>query len=472
MESTIKNILPISKLKNIILVFLFWLPLCLCAQEKPNIILIYTDDQSVHSERELEFVMPNVARRLKAGGVTFENYICSEPYCAPSRASLLTGQFSHTNQHKNNTDSYDTYKVKYFEKDLPCSIKSADYFTIFVGKYFNPGNIRPKPNCWDLFTTFLGANYTNTHVLRYLENMLLVTGKPLDDIEFRTNKELEYIQEDLENYVNNNNKLNPFFLYYAPYAPHETNNFNIRGDASSNINKTYASNYNSFANTKKVPRIPSFYEEDIKDKVYYGKSKVDTNLMDILYKERFKSLKNLDDKLEEHLFTQLEKYNLYHNTIIIFTSDNGYLLGEHKKMYKRHPYEESINVPFYVKNINNKNAGMVLNNLIGTVDIAPTLIALSGGKTFLNSDGLDFSDCFKIGKCPERKGIYCELIQHEQDGKPNWYAYRTLSEIIIEYENIGYEYYNLDDDPYQLNNSFDAAKHKVLIELLDKNKGE
>jgi len=190
---------------------LFYIAICLIfnislfAQDKPNIILIYTDDQSVHSEKELEFVMPNVARRLKAGGITFENYICSEPYCAPSRASLLSGQFSHNNQHKNNTDTYEAYRKKYDGKDLPCSLSAVNYFNIFVGKYFNPGNIKPKPSCWNLFTSFQGAKYTNTHVLRYSENQIFTIGKTLEDIEFRTNKELEYIKEDLSFYINNNN---------------------------------------------------------------------------------------------------------------------------------------------------------------------------------------------------------------------------------------------------------------------------
>jgi len=183
---------------------------------------------------------------------------------------------------------------------------------------------------------------------------------------------------------------------------------------------------------------------------------------DINYRSRFRALNQLDRQIGR-LIDSLSEYNLYDPTHVLYTSDNGFMLGEHNVFGKQQPYEECIRIPFYHKEPYGHQSS-IKNQLIGTVDITPTLLDIAQVENKEQFDGKTFR------KCKNRKWIYSEMFESGQSNKPDWFLLRSKEAVFIEKKNIGFEYYDLITDPKQNENLYHEGEFQGLESLLSKAK--
>jgi len=398
--------------------------------QKNNILFIYTDDQARHSKELLSEVMPNLYKSVVNEAEEYTNYICSSPYCAPSRASLLTGHFSHNHKHFNNSKKYSDFYNSYKEKSLGILMQQAGYYTIFVGKYFNPGfpydySLSHIPEGWNEFLGMKGGKYLGTSYIVQQNGKNITRSCPKN--AHRSAVEITYLEKKLIEYK----KLNiekPLFVYYAPFEPHSPQ----KGET---IKRWF----------------PKKYDSKFSDIKLKTKSKIDQQL----HQNRLRSLNHLDDNLNQ-LFAKFMEFDLYDETYIFFTSDNGFKLNV-GNLDKRTANEDDINVPFYLKHPDSKYKNEKNNKLIGTIDLLPSFLDIA------NADHPIY-DGISILSSSNRNYLLAEMINEGQFEDDNWWALRSKTDKIVKYESGKIEHFNIKTTPeMKLKLDENAIQHKLSI---------
>src|ERR671911_544031 len=297
--------------------------------DKPNIVLILTDDQDT---RSLDY-MPRVKAQLIDRGTTFDNGFVTDPLCCPSRASILRGQYVHNHTIRGNTapDAHDRFRDLGLEDSTVATwLHEGGYRTALIGKYMNAYDQRYIPPGWDYwFATHGSAKYRN-----YNDNGTIVDypnySPSTDRLAKKAYAYLERTKDDPR----------PFFLYLSTEDPHSP--------------ATPPARYKGTFADKPLPKPPSFNERDVSDKPSWVRqrpllsdAKVDG--MTSHYRERLESLQAVDEMVG-NLVDTLRAQGKMRNTYIVFTSDNGYHIGQHRLgKSKMTAYEEDIRVPYVVR---------------------------------------------------------------------------------------------------------------------------
>ena len=187
----------------------------------------------------------------------------------------------------------------------------------------------------------------------------------------------------------------------------------------------------------------------------------------MIYQNRIESMRAVDDLVGQVVETLIDK-DEYDNTIIIFTSDNGFLFGEHREWSKFNVYEESIRVPLIISapgyRIAQSISNLVLNN-----DLAPTILDFAGTESDISVDGRSLVSLLSNSQQKWRNNF---LIEHwKPDGfkplefLPTFKAIRTTSHLYVEYEDGSREFYDLINDPYQLENRYNCVDQTCLKQI-------
>lgn len=438
----------------------FWLT----RSNKPNIILILTDDLDA---RSIEF-MPQLQTLLTREGVTFVNSFATTTICCPSRASILSGQYTHNHQVIANMPPAGGFQ-KFYDLRLERStiatwLQTAGYRTAFVGKYLNryPENqpstyVPPGWNEW--YAHHKGPNYFN---FKLNENGRVVQygSEPehyRTDVEAR--KALEFIYRSISAGA-------PFFLYFAPFAPHDDANSN------GNIPPVPAPRHaNEFAGMK-APRPPSFNEEDVSDKPKYVSNRprlVETGISAIIderYPKRLQTMLAVDEMISQ-LISTLKDRGVLENTYIFFMSDNGYHLGEHRlPAGKSTAYEEDIRVPLIVRGPG-VPAGRVLEHFALNIDLAPTFAELAEVMPPKFVDGRSLMPLLVNSPPPVEAWRQDFLVEYLDPSTPetNYAAVRTRDYKYVEWNTGEKELYDLRNDPYELLSLHNTAEPALLAQL-------
>ena len=426
---------------------------------KPNIVFIVTDDldvESIASMPKLQAFMVNV-------GASFQNSFASNPVCCPSRASMLRGQYSHnhrvwTNGRGNNT-CFDDFRSTGLESSTVATwLQTAGYRTGLVGKYLNrypatrAGIVEDThvPAGWDEWFAVFNSDYNSDSYFNYFANdnkKVVSFGKADADYEtdVLTRRAVDFIGR-----AKDSGK--PFFLWIATTAPHAPSDPAPRHIYSQA--------------DKRVPRTPSFNEADLSDKPRWYRDNLplmkpsDITDMEGTYKRRLETLQAVDDQVERVLLA-LDSSALLGSTYVIFTSDNGYLQGQHRfQSGKDAPYEESIRVPLIVRGPG-VPAGLRPVYDVSNIDIAPTLAELGQAQAPSFVDGRSLVSLLSAAPPALASWRQEVLIEHEPadvNGLPSWFALRNSREKFIGYPATGEEeYYNLVDDPFETD-----SKHRAL----------
>ena len=428
---------------------------------RPNIIVILTDDQPFHT---VDY-MPAVKKQLMAGGVVFENGFVTTPLCCPSRVSILTGQYVHN--HEVYTDRMPLGGAPKFDDTTCMSIwlQEAGYRTAYFGKYLNGyEDISPHgvvPPGWDEWKAFLGKNLSvNDDVgsLQYFfdfsmsENGIEVVypkSKANFSADVITNDALAFIRDERDT---------PFFMmlgYYNPHspyvsAPRHKETFRASGDTR---------DWTEY-------RPPSFNEKDISDKpAYIGDlSPLSPEEIDTAHKQILRSLLSVDDGVASILLA-LEKAGLDKNTIIVYVSDNGLTLGDHRfGAAKNCPYEACIKIPFIVY-APGYYAPRTDSHIVANIDLAPTIAQWAGISAPDTVDGLGMVPILENPSSTWRKDILFEHWPTEEGvGSmiPEFYSIRTAEWKYTEYSTGEVELYDLINDPNELQNIAGKKAYKEI----------
>jgi arylsulfatase A-like enzyme len=426
----------------------------------PNIVFITTDDQAVVDLRW----MPLTRQLLGDRGVTFENFVAPHPLCCPARAQILTGQYAQNNGVRSNHGDHGGYgSLADPEHTLPVWLEDAGYRTSFVGKYINgyhPG--RGIPPGWERWDATVRLGYH-----RFLQyNGRTVTRPPgyhTDYVAKHSEDEIAQLAADDE----------PFFLWTSFYAPHGICSAaqEIGCATPPPVEKRFA---NSFEGVR-APFLdkPSFDEEDVSDKpkAVIRRGRVDAAEAQQLFLQRIRSLASVD-RAVARIVTALRATGELDDTVIAFTSDNGFLYGEHRYQGKTLAYEESLRVPLLMRGPGIE-PGSVRDQTSAMIDLAPTFADLAGADPDIAVDG---ESLVGLARSPEPDTDRTLLVQAGIRG-PDPYGLdweyrgvRTDRYTFVYWPKTGFvELYDRELDPYQLANvAEDPAYADILGELTER----
>jgi arylsulfatase A-like enzyme len=442
---------------------------------RPNIVLINLDDAdcNLFSPEMLE-LYPAV-NKLAKRSIQFTNLHVTTPFCGPSRASLFRGQYAHrTGVRVNIPESrlslrfkggYKEYLRQGHDHDeLGVWLKRGGYRTIHIGKYHHNGFDRKKPDGFDDFYASLGGRYHGTFQFTTREEPKGQMNRNDLDV-YRTDREAEDAVAIIRQHTSRRAEqtasgkvAQPFFMYYAPLAPHRP----IGNDFAKMVD---AKKYGDWHPELTIPETPDFDEADMFDKPLirqsspYTESEISEFQREHLCRAR--AVKSVDDFIRK-LVGELEAKGLYENTWFLFTSDNGYQLGHHRLHNKLDPYRMSTTAPLFVCGPGVEEP-TTKNHLLAHIDLCPTILDLAECPKPKFLDGKSFAELIP-GSGPQDEESWREPVLLE-----NWQVKRNRTSFLpgtycglryhdklyIEWATGDREYYDLKNDPFELENVYD-----------------
>lgn len=485
---------------------------------KPNIIYIMSDDHcsqaiGAYNMRLSKLNPTPTIDRIAKDGILFQNAFCTNSICTPSRACILTGQYSQTNGVLDLSG-----KIGEDKQYLPKELKKLGYQTAMIGKW----HLKDAPEAFDYYNVLPGQGDYHNPTLYSRE------GDSLTSIQF----EEELVRDvyattykghssdvitdlTLDWLKNKRDRTKPFFLMHHFKAPHDFfefadrykdyledtfipepeslwDNQNNGSLATRGINDCWIDTIGSSIGHRNVIRNMGMH------------MKIDPNIPDpeykrLAYQEYLKRylrcVKGVDDNVKR-LFDYLESENLMDNTVIIYTGDQGFMLGEHDYIDKRWMYEESMRMPFLVRYPKMIKAGIKSDAIINNVDFAPTIIDLARGEKPDYMQGNSFKSILENGTEPEgwKQATYYRYWMNmaHQHNNPAHFGIRTKKYKLIFFYGVDYkkrnteaqkwahnpasmsdfetipswEFYDLTKDPHELNNMYGAEEYADVIASL------
>ena len=419
---------------------------------RPNIIVVLTDDQPYHT---VDY-MPAVKNQLMKDGVVFENGFVTTPLCCPSRVSILSGQYVHN--HEVYTDRMPLGGAPKYD-DSECVavwLQEAGYRTAYFGKYLNGyEDIEPYgvvPPGWDVWKAFLSKNLTADDDVGstqyFFDFSLSENGTAVEYPRSKDNFSADVITNDALEFIRDERDT-PFFMmvgYYNPHSPYI---------AAPRHKDTFRANAGEYWDWVQY-RPPNFNEEDIRDKPDYigDLSPLSPDEVDTAHKQILRSLLSVDDGVAS-IMSALEMAGLDENTIIVYVSDNGLTLGDHRfGAAKNCPYEVCVKIPFIV-HAPGMYAPRVDSHLVANIDLAPTIADWAGASAPDYVDGISMVPILEDSSAGWREDILFEHWPTEEGvGSmiPEFYSIRTAEWKYTEYSTGEVELYDLVNDPFELEN--------------------
>jgi N-acetylglucosamine-6-sulfatase len=400
---------------------------------QPNIVFIITDDQRWDT---LSY-MPTVQSELVGRGVTFQNAFVTNPLCCPSRSSILTGTYSHTNRVYTNAESMGGFKNFRDGSTLATWLDDAGYETALIGKYLvgYPGGPYVPPG-WDRWVGLTPGDVEVESGLGYYTYGYNIDGQDFPFVEQATYS-TDFLAQEAVSFLQSAPR--PFFLYFAPFGPHAP--------------ATPAERHASAFSDLPAWRPPSYNERRISDKPPWVRAKPRFSAakrasLDAFRIDQLRSLLAVDDGVASILQTLSESGELA-NTIFVYMTDNGYLWGEHRLTRKIYPYEESIRTPFVVRYDALVATARTETRPVLGIDVAPTFAELAG----TTAPGADGSSILPLLTAEEGAAWRSRFLVESLGATPPPYcAMRTLRHLFVTYSTGDRELYDLTADPYQLRN--------------------
>jgi N-acetylglucosamine-6-sulfatase len=399
--------------------------------DRPSILLIVTDDQ----RWDTLWAMPGVQRSLVERGVNFSESFTTSSLCCPSRASILTGEYPHTTGVYRQGLPHGGFNAFKDSTTIATQLHDAGYATGFFGKYLDSyqhgaltGYVPPG---WDRWVAFVHSQFFDY-------------GLTVDGTVHRRGVEPEDYSTDVlaahtEGFIRNTE--GPVFALFAPAAPHAP--------------ATPAPADQEGFGDLPVWRPPSFDEADRSDKPRHiqaihpiGPER--TEGLEVLRRNQYRSLQSVD-RAVDRLLVALEDTGRLDDALVIFTSDNGLLWGEHRWLKKEVPYEEAIRVPLVVRAdaIVGEGAGTD-DHLVANIDLAPTIADVAG----IELPGAEGESLVPLLTGTAEGWRSALLIEHMRGANPipTYCAVRTERYLFASYDTGERELYDLNADPYELRN--------------------
>lgn len=481
-----------------------------CASDKKlNILFIMADDhayQAISSYGKGLNITPNIDK-LAGEGVRFENSFVANSICGPSRACMLTGKYNHINGMIDNRTTFDGSQQTFTKL-----LQQHGYLTAIVGKW----HLKSDPTGFDYWNILPDqGEYYNP-----------------DFIEMGKKKRIEGYVTDLTtdfaiNWLNKRDKSKPFCLLLHHKAPHrnwmpEPDNLNLYDDKDFPLPKTFFDDYATRSDAAKDQKMridrDMFIDYDLKvpideiESSKFSNEKINNNWWKSSFDRMTEEQKSIWNKAyndENELFKKsnltgndlakwkyeryikdylrciasvdesvgnvleyLKKNNLEENTIVVYTSDQGFYLGEHGWFDKRFMYEQSLRTPLIIK-IPGGEQGIVNNqNMVMNIDYAPTFLDYANVPVPKDMQGESLRKILE-GKNPKdwRTSIYYHYFEYPAEHSvKRHYGIRTSKYKLIHFyfDIDAWELYDLEKDPDEINNIYDNPEYKNIIDELKK----
>lgn len=438
------------------------------AVQRPNIVVLETDDQTL---AELE-VLPNVRRLIGDQGVTFDNNFDSFSLCCPSRATFLTGQYSHSNGVRGNSPPQGGYQALDKSNTLTVWLQRGGYYTAHLGKFLNgygrqnPTEIPPGWSEWHGAvdpTTYRYYNYTLNE-----DGTLHTYCATPEPSCYQT----DVYRDKANEIIRRRAPEGPFFLWVAFLADHSGGPREADDPPRLGTPTPAPRHHDAFKNTP-LPQPPSFNEADVSDKpeIIRRRALLDAGRIAAVqenWQQRRESLLAVDEAVASIVET-LRQTGELDSTLILFTSDNGFFHGEHRVANgKVLWYEPSIHLPLLLRWTGNRSLprGVHRSQLALNVDDAATILDAADAKPGRLQDGVSLLQFWRDGG----KEIGRDLLIDNSPGAGHFDGIRTLHYKYAEYANGDRELYDLRKDPFELqsehaNPAYDALKASLAARL-------
>jgi N-acetylglucosamine-6-sulfatase len=405
----------------------------------PNIVLIVTDDQRFDSLR----LMPQV-QRLMDRGMTLRRAIVTNPLCCPSRATILTGRYSHTTGVYTNVSPFGSWTAfQPSESDtIATALHDVGYRTALIGKYINGygGDDAYVPPGWDRWFAILGGGKYYGYSILDSRRGLLNYGATAQDYS------TDVFRRQAVSFLRGVPQGTPLFLVVTPFAPHAPFYAAPRheGDLAS----------------APVRFGPAVNEANVADKPAYIASRGIRTRAWLLRRTRdqWETLLSVD-QLVGKIMTTLEETGRAGNTLVIYTSDNGLSNQEHRWSGKQVPYEESIRVPMIISWPGQIPADTTSGALVSNLDLAPTIADFGGAA--LSADGVSLGPLLTDSASAVRDSVLLEHLDWVAQPVPTYCGVRTTAFTFVHYATGEEELYDLVQDPNQLLNVASTRPRKA-----------
>ncbi len=448
--------------------------------ERPNVVVVMTDDQDVASVAHLPHI-----QRLARQGTSFSQVVATTPQCCPSRATFLTGQYAHNHGVLSNKAPDGGYAALDSTRTLPVWLSAAGYRTGHVGRYLNgygnravgtdPLEIPPGWDEWEVpveHTEFRMWNYTMNE-----NGTLKEYGDSARDYQ------TDVVARKAAKFVRRNApRPGPFFLSVASLAPHKEGVLDKVPDAPRNPRP--APRHFRALDDLAIPVAPSYDEADVSDKPR-SVSRLPTlprrtvRDLEVLNRSRVESLLAVDD-LVGRLVRALGKSGELENTLVIFTSDQGFLFGQHRLVGKGTIYEGAIRVPLIMRGPGMAPAAE-RDQLVANVDLAPTILDFASAVPDVEQDGSSLLPIAREESAADERSYLLELQRvpgldeaardRARDLRKFFepetvFAVRSPGFFYAEHPNGEVELYDLERDPDQLDNVAALPEYETALSEL------
>jgi len=413
-------------------------PLMAKDEPRPNFVFILIDDLRFDALGCVghPFVKTPNIDRIAREGATFTNAFVTTPLCSPSRASYLTGRYVRSHKVLGNGDNA---ALSHQLVTWPRLLHDAGYETGYAGKWHMGMDDSPRPG-FDRWVSFRGQGVFDDPPLN-------VDGQRIQAKGYMTDLLTDYTVEFLRK-----PRTKPFVAYLAhkavhgpftPAARHKTlfSNETIVRSANAKDNLE-----GKPALQRKVDGVPAVTTEAV------GSN-------DELIRNQLRCLTAIDEGIGRILKT-LEETKQLDNTLVVFTSDNGYFWGEHHLGDKRWAYEESLRIPLFMRYPKRIKAGSKISQMVMNVDMAPTMLELGGASTPADVQGRSVAPLFKGSVRNWRTSFLSEYFEEPQQKRtPSWQAVRNQQWKYVHYTGLEGmdELYDLKKDAGEMKNLINDA---------------
>lgn len=407
---------------------------------KPNVVVILTDDMRADELRYL----PKTRRLLVRNGVRFSNAISPHPMCCPARAELVTGQYGQNNGVRHNTGRWGGAKrLRDVDNNIGRWLQAAGYRTSYHGKFLNGyERLRPRhePTGWTVWDAQMAGIYSYRWA-RFFNGDRVRHEYVTRTMTERSGEAIRRFAGHRAPFFTVINHVGPHVTPYRPFLPRWQPRYD---DAYRHVRPP-------------VFDKPSFNEQRIGDLPRgLRKPKVGRHRMEALFHARVRSLRSVDDAVAATV-AQLKRLGELDNTYIVFTSDNGYALGEHRLSSKNYLFDEVLEVPLVVRGPGFAR-GTVDETPVSLVDLVATIVDWAGATPGHRLDGVSIERLRDQDRGPARDTILVQTGDQVADDTPGWdYRGVTTSRYLFGYRagkrGTGI-LFDRKRDPYALRNRF------------------
>jgi len=464
---------------------------------RPNILWIMSDDHATqavgaYGGRLAPLNPTPTIDRLASEGIRFDNVFCSNSICTPSRATLLSGQYSHVNGVRTLSDAITPDRII-----LPHVMSKLGYQTAMIGKW----HLHAEPTGFDYYCvlpgqgTYFNPEFHDQNLGAWPDNKRQMIGKILGQADAALHAD-DAITDLSLSWLKDRDPSKPFFLMHHFKSPHgnwenpESTDFlyenthipepatlrsgPITGSPGTDGLGSSIGKRNLKRNIGMQMRVDQALEAEAYESEAYQR----------YLKKYLRCVRGVDDNIAR-LLTYLESTGELDNTVILYTSDQGQLTGEHDYYDKRWMYEESLRMPFIVRYPPGIKAGLTSDAMITNVDFAPTLIDLAGGQAPSSMQGRSFKTMIHGGESPDdwREAVYYRYwMQLAHHHVPAHYGIRTADYKLIFFYGLpldatgavqqkstpGWQLFDLRRDPEETVDLYSDPNYANLVLTLKK----